>query len=167
MLNSPTLISYFLLGIGWVWLVSKVAVQWHYHFGFESRREQEANMLVNAVCNTVEGASLANEFAKCEEARIILRDTRVVWMKAFEKTLESTFAQVMVFFGSASLSMTWNFALSALLVSAVGLVCKFTTEVLERDRGGIELFSPIARHRLLAPSFVDIGNYQLEEKKMH
>lgn len=49
-------------------------------------------------------------------------------------------------------------------MSAVGLVCKFTTEVLERDRGGIELFSPIARHRLLAPSFVDIGNYQLEKK---
>lgn len=162
---APATAGYLLLGVGCVWMTSKLAVQWHYHLGFETRREQEARMLVQAVCNTVEGASLANEFAKCEQARIILMDTKVVWIKAFEKTLEATLSQIIDFFSRTSLTTAWNFSLCAALLCAIGLMCKFTTDVLQRDKNEMDLFSPVAQHRILAPSSLNMGRHAAVENK--
>jgi hypothetical protein len=141
-----------------LWLLIKFSVQWHYHVGFESRRQQEARLLVEAVCNTVEGASLANEFAKCEQARIILGNGKVVWMKALEKTFESTIYQAIDVLSRISANTAWNVLICAGLVCATGVMCSFTTEFLQKKTNEIDLFSPVAQQRLLASSFVDIGN---------
>lgn len=166
---KPTSAGAVALFLGSLWMIAKFAVQWHYHIGFESRRQQEARLLVEAVCDTVEGASLANEFAKCEQARIIMRNTRVVWVKAFEKTMESTLAQALEVFGRTSATTAWNVSLCAALVCGIGLMCKFTTDVLQRGSTDMDLFSPIAQHRMLATSYVDVGSpgsRNLEHKKI-
>lgn len=154
------------LFVGSLWILAKFSVQWHYHIGFECRRQQEARLLVEAVCDTVEGASLANEFAKCEQARIIMRNTKVVWIKAFEKTLETTLAQAIELFSRTSATTAWNVSVCTALVCGLGLMCKFTTDVLQRDRTDVDLFSPIAQHRMLAPSYIDVGPRNLEHKKI-
>ena len=55
------------------------------------------------------------------------------------------------------------------IVCGIGLMCKFTTDVLRRGSTDMDLFSPIAQHRMLATSYVDVGSpgsRSLEHKKI-
>ena len=153
--------------VGFAWGAAKLGVQWHYNLEFETRREQEARLLVETLCDTVKGASLANEFAKCEQARIALRNTRLVWLKAFEKTLETTLAQILEISGRTSLATAWNFCACVVLICVVGIVCRYTTDFLRNGRSEMDLFSPVAQHRMLATSYVQLGDARtLEDKKV-
>ena len=85
LMNPAKLAIYCVIAVIWCWLVANIGIEWTYNIGFERRRIQEAKLVVETVCNTVIGASLAKEFVLCEDAHIILRDVKVVWMRAFEK----------------------------------------------------------------------------------
>jgi hypothetical protein len=110
-------------------------------------------------------SSLAGEFAKCEDARITLMDTNqmMVWMKAFKKTVETVFERTLAKSGQLSLHMLWNCVLFVLMLGGLGKICEVVTHSLAvgDDR---DVFSPIAKHRLLESSYIDMR--QVGPKKM-
>jgi hypothetical protein len=162
-MNFPNWITGCVFIVAWIWVVTTVGVEWSFNLGFEQRRILEAKYIVEHVCNTVLGASLAREFAKCEEAQIILMDESIVWKKAFIKTIETVCRVAFEKAGTVSIQMVCNGGLLILSLGALGVLAKAITYALteadERD-----VLSPIAQHRLLETNFIDMSN--IDTKKI-
>ncbi len=62
----------------------------------ERRRYEEAKMLVDLVCSHVEGATLAHEFARCEEASVLVRSATVSALRVVDRALGNMISEVVV-----------------------------------------------------------------------
>jgi hypothetical protein len=164
-MSVPATIIYACFVLAWLWVCSNVSIEWTLNKAYEDRRREEAYFVVRNVCDTIEGASLAGEFAKCEDARIILMDTtrRMVWMKAFRKTVETVIDQTLALSGRLTLQMFWNCALLVLMLGGLGKLCDaMARSIGERDER--DVLSPVARHRLLESSYIDMR--RIDPKKL-
>ena len=59
----------------WLGLAVRFAKSYAESSVAERRRLEEARMLLDLVCNSARGASHAKEFARCEEAHVLLRSS--------------------------------------------------------------------------------------------
>jgi hypothetical protein len=67
--------------------MAKIGVEWGKTNQTLQRRYDEAALLESVFCSR-DTTNLANEFAKCENARVMLADTAMIrWLKTFERTL--------------------------------------------------------------------------------
>ena len=153
--TAPVMIFYCVVAIAWVWVASKISVEWSKTLQFEKRRLNEARLLVETMCSSVRGASLAMEFAKCEEAHITLMDERMVWMRTFEKTIRNVTFQLIEHATKMTISSLSQLLIIALGLAVLGTGCKMLTSYLDSDHE-INVLSPIAQARL--HSFIDMGN---------
>jgi hypothetical protein len=146
--------SMIILALAWLWFVSIIGVEWTSNVTFEKRRMSEARLVVETVCSTIKGAGLAREFAKCEEAHIMLADSKLIWIKAFEKTIRNVAYKAVNMTGKISLAALGNIAMIMIAMAGVVVLCNTLTHAIEGSRE-IDVFSPIAQARL--HSYVDLG----------
>ena len=148
-----------MLALAWVWFLARIGIEWSKHAQFERRRIDEAKLLVETMCSTVLGASLAHEFAKCEDAHVtVANGGRVVWLRAFEKTIRTVSLQIAHQVGSVTVGALAHALL--FVVAGGGLVVAATFVARKMGWTGAptdeyELMSPIAQARL--QSAVRIG----------
>jgi len=162
-MNPVKLGVYCVVAVVWCWLVANISIEWSYNIEFERRRVQEAKLVVETVCNTVIGASLAKEFVLCEDAHIILRDEKVVWMRAFEKTLRVVVMRLISTTGKMSFAALWNVVLALGFVSLLGLFCKAAFLFFKRD--DYDILSPMALARY--NNRVAATTYMLDMPNVH
>ena len=112
----------------------------------ERRRIDEAKMLVEKVCTNVEGASLASEFARCEEAEVLLENYGISTLRVLESSLHSIWTDTLDMAKSGTFAMM-----------QVGLVLLFllhgpasvmATRNGDTNRLKQSLYSPIALTRM-------------------
>lgn len=142
-----------MLAVAWVWVIARTSMEWNNHVQFERRRIEEARHLVETMCSTAIGANLAREFAKCEEAHVtVANGTKMVWLRAFEKTIRGVSLQIANHVGA----MTVGALAHATLLLLVGGALLVGATVVARKMGWVEtpteldMLSPIAQARFQA-----------------
>ena len=142
-----------MLALAWAWFLARIGIEWSRHAQFERRRIEEARLLVETMCSTALGANLAHEFAKCEDAHVtVANGGRVVWLRAFEKTVRTVSLQIAHQVGSVTVgalahALVLSVASAGLIVAATLVARKMGwTETDSRDE--YDLLSPVARARL-------------------
>ena len=73
----------------WVTLVVRFVKTCFTSAEIERRRIEEAKMLLELVCSNAKGASLAREFARCEDAHVLVRSTTISVLRIVENTLDA------------------------------------------------------------------------------
>ena len=151
--------GYWLLALAWAWFLARVGVEWSKHAQFERRRIEEARLLVETMCSTALGANLANEFAKCEDAHVtVANGGRVVWLRAFEKTVRTVSLQIAHQVGSVTVGALAHALLFVVAGGGLMIAATFAARKvgwIDATRDEYELLSPIAQARL--QSSVRIG----------
>lgn len=151
--------GYWLLALAWAWFLARIGVEWSKHAQFERRRIDEAKLLVETMCSTALGANLANEFAKCEDAHVtVANGGRVVWLRAFEKTVRTVSLQIAHQVGSVTVVALAHALLFVVAGGGLAIAATFVARKLGWTNAPIddyELLSPIAQARL--QSAVRIG----------
>ena len=113
-----------MLALAWAWFLARIGIEWSRHAQFERRRIEEARLLVETMCSTALGANLAHEFAKCEDAHVtVANGGRVVWLRAFEKTVRTVSLQIAHQVGSVTVgalahALVLSVASAGLIVAA-------------------------------------------------
>ena len=154
-----------ILVIAWVWVVCKFGVEWNRSRHHEIRRQQEAVFLVKTMCSK-DTENLAREFAKCEEARVVIADgNKGVWMRAFERTFRSVAVDIVRETGALSMTTLSHALLVVLAMGLVGTISQFVTRRL-RDADEFNVLSPMALSRM--QTAVDVGPVGfIDMKKMN
>ena len=154
-----------ILVIAWVWVVCKFGVEWNRCQHHEHRRRQEAMLLVDTMCSK-DTENLAREFAKCEEARVMIADgNKGVWMRAFERTFRSVAVDIVRETGALSMTTLSHALLVVLAMGLVGAISQFVTRRL-READEFNILSPMALSRL--QTAVDVGPIGfIDMKKMN
>ncbi|MBE36355.1 MAG: hypothetical protein CMI16_12505 [Opitutaceae bacterium] len=151
--------GYWLLALAWAWFLARVGVEWSKHAQFERRRIEEAKLLVETMCSTALGANLANEFAKCEDAHVtVANGGRVVWLRAFEKTVRAVSLQIAHQVGCVTVGALAHALVFVIAGGGVAIAATFAARKMgwvDAPRDEYELLSPIAQARL--QSSVRIG----------
>ena len=162
-MNLLAYVSWVCAGVTWLWLCANISIEWSKNVGFETRRMRKAHMLVVKVCDTVEGASLASEFAKCEDAQGMLtgQKSNLIFKKAFSKTVEGIVNQTLVTSSTISLKMLCAAVISVLLLGGLGMLCGAVSRLMPAPRDERDVLSPVAQQRLLGCSYVDMTRANL------
>jgi len=138
--------------VGWLWLVNKIAIEWLSSIAFEQNRLKEAELVIMSVCSTFEGASLGYEFIKCAEARVLLENKGLVWMRAFERTIKTVASETLQVAGSMTFSAIGHVAIFMILASGTALMFTVAQEralrIAARSSGEIDMYSPAAQARM-------------------
>ena len=148
--------------VGWVWLVNKIGMEWFSSLAHEQDRLKEAELVggVSSVCSTWDGARLGFEFLKCNEARALIENKNLVWMRAFERTISNVAVQTIQAAGSMTFSALGHIAAFALVASGLTLMfneLKFRAlRYSKRSTGEIDMYSPIAQARR-RPAYIEMG----------
>jgi hypothetical protein len=98
-------------------------------------------------CSTTEGAALAYEFAKCEDARILLSNDKINKLRILERTL-------MTFFNS-DFNMSAVQLFNLLIVYTAVFFFFFTNKKLGGIRSEREEYSILAQHKLHTALLLD------------
>ena len=119
---------YWCLALAWAWFLARVGVEWSRHAQFERRRIEEAK-LVETMCSTALGANLAHEFAKCEDAHVtVANGGKVVWLRAFEKTVRTVSLQVAHQVGSVTVGALAHALLFVVAGGGMAIAATFRRE---------------------------------------
>lgn len=148
-----------MLALAWAWFLARTGVEWSKHAQFERRRIEEARLLVETMCSTALGANLAHEFAKCEDAHVtVANGGRVVWLRAFEKTIRTVSLQIAHQVGSVTVGALAHALLFVVVGGGLAITATFVARKMgwvDSPRDEYELLSPLAQARL--QSSVRIG----------
>jgi hypothetical protein len=115
--------------------------------GIEERRVDEASHLLRIYCSTTEGAALAYEFAKCEDARLLLSNDKINKLRILERTL-------LTFFDS-DFNMSVAQIFNLLIVYMAVFFFFFTNKKLGGMRLEREEYSLLAQHKLHTTLLLD------------
>lgn len=157
--NSETemRVAFITLVLIWLWLISKLGVEWNRSRQHEKRRVDEATLLIATMCR-VDTNNLAREFALCEEAHVLVEDgTHGMWLRAFERTFRVVAMDVVRETGALSLATITN---ALLVVCAMGLLaatCNIVTKYLN-EPDDFNVLSPIAQNRLQSVINLELEN---------
>ena len=149
-------IAYACLVLTWLWVITKFGVEWSKCHRHEERRLQEAQFLVETLCDH-DVKNLAHEFAKCEEARVtIAGGSHGVWMRAFQNTFTAVALQTIKDSGALSITTISNVLTIVVALAILGTTCNAVTKWLQTtDENNFDVLSPLALSRL--QNSVDLG----------
>jgi len=142
------MLAYIVLGLVWTWVVSKFGIEWSKNVQHEGRRIREATLLVKTMCS-MDTDNLAREFAKCEEAHVMIADgQRMAWLRAFEHTIRVVALQTIGQLASLSLGTIANALAVVCGVGLLAISCSFVTKSIEASNGEpMHRLSAVARAR--------------------
>lgn len=104
----------------WVAFLVRVAKSCAESAASERRRVEEARMLLDLVCSSARGASLAREFARCEEASVLLRSTSFSKLRVLDRALTGLFSETATAARQGGVALLQVCGLVALLAHAPG-----------------------------------------------
>lgn len=144
----PVMVAYVALGLVWVWVIARFGVEWSKNVEHEWRRIREATLLVETMCS-VDKHNLAREFAKCEEAHVMIADgRRMAWLRSFERTLRVVAMQTVGQVGALSLATIANALAVVCAAGVLAVTCAYVTKQIEAaNEDPMMRLSPLARAR--------------------
>lgn len=142
------MVAYVALGLIWAWVIAKFGIEWSKNVEHEWRRIREAALLVKTMCS-VDTENLAREFAKCEEAHVMIADgRRMAWLRSFERTLRVVAMQTVGQVGALSLATIANALVVVCGVGVLAVSCSYVTKQIEAANDDPMLrLSAVARAR--------------------
>ena len=156
-----------LLACVWVWVATTIVRSFLYNYEYESRRREEANMVMYRVCGDRDGLGLARDFVKCEEANIASQN-EMVWLDALHATAKDVFhGLIMTANQEISRSIQTIGLLGVVAVAAVVCICAFLRWLLPAQSGHMsEVFE---EYRQLPQSFkyaTSTGGFRNHRKQL-
>jgi hypothetical protein len=120
----------------------------------ERRRYEEAKMLVELVCSNVEGATLAHEFARCEEASMLVKSATVSALRVADRAMANMVVEVVDMAKQGAVATAQLAVAGALLLHAPAAF--FSAFGQQREARQAEMYSAMARSRMARA--LDIGD---------
>jgi hypothetical protein len=134
----------------WVALAVRVAKAYAESQVTEHRRLEEASMLLELVCSSARGAALAREFARCEEAHVLLRGGTFSRLRVLDGALSSIFGDALAAAKQGGLALAQVACVAAVLAHAPAALfgAAVSRTLAPREPLEREIYSPIAQSRL-------------------
>ena len=105
----------------------------------ETSRIDEATYLLHSYCATAKGATLSKEFARCEDASVLVRNKKLSRMRVFEATWKNALNRDM---GGSFREMS-----NAIIIFMVFFMFIYTGKKVNK-RPETEMYSALAQSRL-------------------
>jgi transcription initiation factor TFIID TATA-box-binding protein len=141
--STSVIVLAMITALAWLWIVSKLGIEWNANVANQKRRMQEATWTVE-ICKQ-DTTHLSKEFTLCDKAHMMIADdSRVSVLTAFEHTVRVVAGQVIDDITSLSLQAIINVSVIA---CASGLLAYITNYFRSVDE--VDVLSPVRRARLL------------------
>ena len=129
----------------WITLFVRIAKTCAESAATERRRVEEARMLLELVCSSARGAALAQEFARCEEANVLIKSATFSKLRTMDRALMTLYYQLVNSLKQGGIVVVQLALLGVLLAHAPSF---FFTHATRPRSYALEEYSPVAQARL-------------------
>ena len=130
------------------WVSVVFGKSYYVSVALENRRLREAAHLLKTYCSTAEGASLSKEFARCEEANVLISSQKLNRMRVVENTVHGVLNHELNFSTRAFFNVS-------LLCGVLFLFIHANKKAASKSLGCREVYSQIAQSRLHTALAID------------